>query len=88
MFTHEIFKPCVAHGNVKYPDFKLIYLLLAGLTSWMFRVCTCPSPPLPGAIVVNVADLMQRWTGDRLKSTVRRYLLIQKPVDITTIVAA
>ena len=41
----KFFKPCVAHGNVKYPDFKLIYLLLAGLTSWMFRVCTCPSPP-------------------------------------------
>lgn len=31
-----------------------------------------PAPPLPGAIVVNVADLMQRWTGDRLKSTRHR----------------
>lgn len=31
-----------------------------------------PAPPIPGAIVVNVADLMQRWTADLLKSTVRR----------------
>lgn len=29
-----------------------------------------PAPPLPGTIVVNVADLMQRWTADQLKSTV------------------
>ena len=29
-----------------------------------------PAPPFPGAIIVNVADLMQRWTADRLKSTV------------------
>ncbi|XP_068710551.1 uncharacterized protein [Montipora foliosa] len=31
-----------------------------------------PAPPLPGAIVVNVADLMQRWTADKLKSTRHR----------------
>ncbi|XP_074614192.1 uncharacterized protein LOC141873957 isoform X2 [Acropora palmata] len=30
------------------------------------------APPLPGAIVVNVADLMQRWTADKLKSTQHR----------------
>lgn len=31
-----------------------------------------PAPPIPGAIVVNVADLMQRWTADLLKSTRHR----------------
>ncbi|KAM7449088.1 hypothetical protein ABFA07_003082 [Porites harrisoni] len=31
-----------------------------------------PAPPFPGAIIVNVADLMQRWTADRLKSTRHR----------------
>ncbi|XP_078359477.1 uncharacterized protein LOC144643951 [Oculina patagonica] len=31
-----------------------------------------PAPPIPGAIVVNVADLMQRWTADQLKSTRHR----------------
>lgn len=30
------------------------------------------APPIPGAIVVNVADLMQRWTADKLKSTRHR----------------
>lgn len=31
-----------------------------------------PAPPLPGAIIINVADLMQRWTADQLKSTRHR----------------
>jgi len=26
--------------------------------------------PMKGTVLVNIADLMQRWTADRLKSTV------------------
>ena len=26
--------------------------------------------PIKGTVLVNIADLMQRWTADRLKSTV------------------
>ena len=42
----------------------LLQVLPLGCTEYV------SAPPLPGAIVVNVADLMQRWTGGELKSTV------------------
>jgi isopenicillin N synthase-like dioxygenase len=29
-------------------------------------------PPVPGALVVNIGDLMQRWTNDRWPSTMHR----------------
>ncbi|PFX20630.1 UPF0676 protein C1494.01 [Stylophora pistillata] len=29
-----------------------------------------PATPMKGTVVVNIADLMQRWTADKLKSTV------------------
>ena len=29
-------------------------------------------PPTPGAFVINIGDLMQRWTNDRWKSTLHR----------------
>lgn len=31
--------------------------------------------PMKGTVLVNIADLMQRWTADRLKSTVHRVLI-------------
>jgi len=29
-----------------------------------------PVPPIEGTIVVNIGDLMQRWTGNKLRATV------------------
>ena len=34
-----------------------------------------PATPIPGTIVVNIGDLMQRWTADRLKATKHRVLI-------------
>ncbi|XP_013406541.1 UPF0676 protein C1494.01 isoform X4 [Lingula anatina] len=31
-----------------------------------------PATPIPGTVVVNIADMMQRWTADGLKSTPHR----------------
>lgn len=29
-----------------------------------------PATPIPGTILVNIGDILQRWTGDKLKVTV------------------
>lgn len=34
-----------------------------------------PAPPIEGTVLVNIADLMQRWTADKLKSSVHRVLI-------------
>lgn len=37
--------------------------------------------PLPGCVLVNTGDLMQRWTNDRFRSTPHRVLPITGPRD-------
>ena len=34
-----------------------------------------PARPIPGTVLVNIGDLMQRWTADKLISTVSKNLL-------------
>ncbi|XP_019628255.1 PREDICTED: UPF0676 protein C1494.01-like [Branchiostoma belcheri] len=34
-----------------------------------------PVPPIPGTVVVNIGDMMQRWSGDKLRSTPHRVVL-------------
>lgn len=35
-----------------------------------------PATPIEGSIIVNIADIMQRWTSDKLISAVRWQLLL------------
>ncbi|XP_062843726.1 uncharacterized protein si:dkey-10o6.2 [Trichomycterus rosablanca] len=41
------------------------------------------APSIPGAVLVNIADLMQRWTSDKFVSAVHRVLL-PPPGDVST----
>ena len=34
-----------------------------------------PVPPIPGAFIINIGDLMQRWTNERWRSTLHRVVL-------------
>lgn len=36
--------------------------------------------PIPGTIIVNIADLMQRWTADKLISTVHRVVIPEEEI--------
>lgn len=33
-----------------------------------------PVPPMEGTIVMNLGDMMQRWSADKLKATVSLHL--------------
>ncbi|CAH3197153.1 unnamed protein product [Porites evermanni] len=39
-----------------------------------------PAPPIEGTIVVNIGDMMERWTADKLKSTVHRVLIPEEQI--------
>ncbi len=32
--------------------------------------------PIPGAVFINISDMMQRWTADVFKSNVRIFVLL------------
>ncbi|MGA2043892.1 MAG: 2-oxoglutarate and iron-dependent oxygenase domain-containing protein [Roseiarcus sp.] len=43
-----------------------------GLEIWGRDGAWFEAPPIPGAFIVNIGDLMQRWTNDRWVSTLHR----------------
>ena len=59
--------------------FRLHHAALAGRQrrpagAGAFEQRWIPAPPIPGTLVINVADLLQRWSNDRYVSTPHRVL--------------
>ena len=40
-----------------------------------------PVTPIPGTVVINIGDIMQRWTSDALRSTVRITISVRRTVE-------
>ncbi|XP_029951564.1 UPF0676 protein C1494.01-like [Salarias fasciatus] len=64
---------CGEHSD--YGSITLLFQNSEGL-----QVCTrsgefISAPVIPGTVLINIADLMQRWTSDKLVSVVHRVLL-------------
>ncbi|XP_046543310.1 2-oxoglutarate-dependent dioxygenase htyE-like [Haliotis rubra] len=77
----------VKPGQVRFgqhSDFGTMTLLfqdgIGGLEMMKTDDVYVPAKPIPGAIVVIIGDLMQRWTADQLKATKHRILVPESEV--------
>ncbi|XP_063403485.1 uncharacterized protein LOC134687263 isoform X2 [Mytilus trossulus] len=84
---HSLEWPSEKVPNFK-PSMQKLYEMCTDLSKRIFDVISVglkldvmncedqyvPATPIPGTIVVNIGDLMQRWTADKLKATKHRVL--------------
>jgi isopenicillin N synthase-like dioxygenase len=70
--------PAVEYGTFDHTDHGIITVLWqdqnGGLEVFTRYREWIPAPPLPGSVVVNIGDLMARWTNDRFRSTLHRVI--------------
>jgi len=64
-------------GIGEHTDYEMVTMVLqgdttAGLEIWIDGSGWTTIEPIPGTIVVNIGDLLARWTNDRWRSTVHR----------------
>ncbi|XP_028306271.1 2-oxoglutarate-dependent dioxygenase htyE [Gouania willdenowi] len=81
-----LYYPAVNHNNAKedqvrcgeHSDYGSLTLLFQGSDGLQVHSRSgefISVPTIPGAVLINIADMMQRWTSDQLISVVHRVLL-------------
>lgn len=67
-----------AKGAGAHTDWNALTILLqddvGGLQLYDRRVGWVPAAPVPGTLIVNIGDMLARWTNDLFRSTVHRVI--------------
>ena len=78
-------------GVSSHTDFGLLTLLfqddVGGLQVQDINGDWFHAPPIPDTIIVNVADLLSRWTGGEYKSTPHRVINASKRERLSLVLA-
>jgi isopenicillin N synthase-like dioxygenase len=65
-------------GAGAHTDWHALTILLqddvGGLQLYDRRFGWVPAPPVPGTLIVNIGDMLSRWTNDLFRSTVHRVI--------------
>jgi isopenicillin N synthase-like dioxygenase len=65
-------------GAGAHTDWNALTILLqddvGGLQLYDRRIGWLPATPLPGTLIVNIGDMLSRWTNDLFRSTVHRVI--------------
>ncbi|MBN3307812.1 YQK1 protein, partial [Amia calva] len=74
LYYPPVDRSSVKEGQIRcgeHSDYGSITLLFQSSEAGVY----ISAPPIPGTVLINIADLMQRWTCDRFVSAKHRVLL-------------